>query len=73
MFRLWFGDRCVGSLSRKKAATIAVCIDPADRPISYVVRQVPVNKANQLELLIPAKGATDAPIALALGPLKQVV
>ena len=54
-------------------ATIAVSIDPADRPISYVVRQVPVNKANQLEVLIPAKGEMDAPIALALGLLKQVV
>ena len=46
---------------------------PAGRPVSFVLGQVLINKEHQLEVLIPAKGETDAPIALALGLLKQVV
>jgi hypothetical protein len=37
-----------------------------------VLGQVPVNKEHQFEVVVPVKGETDAPIALALGLLKQV-
>ena len=71
---LWSGDRCVGSLSpKKKGATLALRIDPAGRPVSFVLGQVLINKEHQLDVIIPIKGETDAAIALALGLLKQVV
>ena len=70
---LWSGDRCLGSLSpKKRGATLALRIDPAGRPVSFVLGQVLINKEHQLDVIIPIKGETDAAIALALGLLKQV-
>jgi hypothetical protein len=71
--QLWSGDRCVGSLVKKNASSVTVRIDPAGRPVSHVLGQVPINKENQFEVTIPIKGEMEAPIALALGLLKQVV
>jgi hypothetical protein len=71
---LWFGDRCVGYLSpKKRGVTVALRIDPAGRLVSFVLGQVSVNKEHQFDVVAPAKGETDVPIALALGLLKQVV
>jgi hypothetical protein len=54
-------------------ATLALRIVPAGRPVSFVLGQVSVNKEHQFDVVGPAKGEMDAPIALALGLLKQVV
>jgi hypothetical protein len=71
--QLWCGDRCVGSLSKKNVSSVIVRIDPAGRPVSFVLGQVSVNKENQLEVVVPGKAEFEEPIALAKGLLKQVI
>jgi hypothetical protein len=39
----------------------------------FLLGQVSVNKEHQFEVIVPIKGETDEGIALALGPLKQLV
>ena len=70
---LWSGNRRVGVVARRTKSDLVILIDPGSRPVSFVLGQVPVNKENQFEVRIPAKGDPKEAIALALGLLKQVV
>jgi hypothetical protein len=69
----WSGNRCVRLVARGAKSDLAILIDPAGRSVSFVLGQSSINKEQQFEVSIPIKGEMEAPIALALGLLKQVV